>query len=496
VNEAAPGTAAGGRRGLLADERGLRLLCGLLSVGFFALDLALPLGVAAGVPYVLVVLLALRSSDERVPLAFAVVGSLLTLAGLWLSTPHATYWMVLVNRALGLFAIWVTAMLGRQLKQLGRSVRANREQLAALTDTLPLAIACIDARDGSYLYVNPSYAALFACLPARLLGQQLAQVHDARFANLLASRAADLPVGGSVILEHTLALADAPGERHVRIVLTSFHSEQEASPPLTTVVINDVNDSTLAAEQLQRQLAAMAHVARLATMGELAAKLAHELNQPLTAITSYTRASLRMMRAGQWESAELIDALEDASLQAERAADIIRGMRNFLRKGPSERTPLDLPRLVDEVIRLVQHEARAHRIEIHVNTAAELPAVRANRTEIEQVLFNLLLNAIEAIPDNQPGRRQVTITLAPAGNQGIEVAVADSGTGFVEGIGEHLFDPFFSTKQEGMGMGLSICRTIVEAHGSELRAKRNALGGATFHFVLPTFDQEETGDEA
>jgi C4-dicarboxylate-specific signal transduction histidine kinase len=203
-----------------------------------------------------------------------------------------------------------------------------------------------------------------------------------------------------------------------------------------------------------------------------------------------------MMRAGQWESAELIDALEDASLQAERAADIIRGMRNFLRKGPSERTPLDLPRLVDEVIRLVQHEARAHRIEIHVNTAADLPAVRANRTEIEQVLFNLLLNAIEAIPDNQPGRRQVTITLAPVGAHGIEVAVADSGAGFVEGIGEHLFDPFFSTKQEGMGMGLSICRTIVEAHGGELRAKRNALGGATFHFILPTFDQEETDDEA
>lgn len=489
---------AAGPRSLLHGERGLWLLCSLLSMGIFTLDLLLPLGAAASVPYILVVLLALRSDDDRTPLVFALLSSLLTLAGLWLSIPHADPWMVLLNRTLGLLAIWVSALLGQQLRHLGRSVRDNREQLETLTDTLPLAIAGIDAESGRYLYVNPSYAALFGHLPAGLLGHELAQVHALDFAELLGSRAANLSAGGSVMLEHALSPANSPGECKVKILLTRFRSEAEPSSSLITVVINEINDTTLAAIQLQRQLAAMAHVGRLATMGELAAKLAHELNQPLTAISGYTRASLRMMRAGQWKSAELIDALEDASLQAERAADIIRGLRNFLRKSPSEREPLDLPRLVDEVVRLVQHEARAHRIEIHTHTAATLPVVHANRTEIEQVLFNLLLNAIEAITENRPGRRQVTISLTGTGvgNRDVEIAVADSGAGFVEEVSEHLFDPFFSTKKDGMGMGLSICRTIIEAHGGELRARKNAIGGATFHFTLPATVDQEVHDEA
>jgi len=376
-------------------------------------------------------------------------------------------------------------------RRLGRNARSNRAQMRALTDNLPLGIATLD-REGRHRYANPAYADWFGHTREALLGQDTRVCgHPDYSACIEAMIAAGLT--GS---EKTFEIEMSGGEpgRRARVSLMPFRPVSNAGEPIMIAVVSDVSVNTLAEAQMQRQLSELAHVARLATMGELAAKLAHELNQPLTAITGYTRASLRMMRSGKWNSSELIDALEDASLQAERAADIIRGLRNFLRKSPSERSRFDLPHMIDEVVRLVQHEARAHQVEIHVSTTNQPQEMFANRTEIEQVLFNLLLNAIEAIPAAGGGRRQVGITTTLADDGEIVIAVADSGAGFVEGVSEHLFDPFFSTKKDGMGMGLSICRTIIEAHGGMLRATNNAMGGATFRFTLPATSEENHND--
>ena len=476
---------------------GLVVLCLALSAVVFGIDLALPLGIAGGVPYVLVVLLALRAQDPRVPLAFATLGSVLTVAGFFLSPPLGVTWMVLVNRGLALFAIWVTALLGRQLRRLGRSVRGNRAQLRELADTLPIGVAGIDPVGGSYLYANPAYAALFALPAARFRHAPIGDVHGARFALRLTERCAGLEEGGSVTFEHQPEVESGAEARRLRVTLARFRREEARDAPLVAAVAIDLSANALASAEIQRQLAELAHVARLATMGELAAKLAHELNQPLAAISAYTRASLRLMRSGKFDTGELTEALEDASLQAERAADIIRGLRNFLRKAPAKRTPLDLPGLLDGVVRLVEHEAGRRRVEVAVRADDRLPAVEANRIEIEQVLFNLLMNALEAIPQHGEGRRLVTLSARGTDAGELEIAVADSGAGFVDGVAEHLFDPFFSTKQDGMGMGLSICRTIVEAHGGTLRANNNALGGATFAFTLPPAPPAQEGvDEA
>ena len=372
-------------------------------------------------------------------------------------------------------------------RQLGTNARRNRAQMRALTDHLPLGIATI-GRDGHHRYFNQTYADWFGLAREELLGQGVQACghpeYSAQFEAMIAGDAS----GPEVTFEIEMSGGE-PGRR-ARISLVPFRPVSEAGEPIVIAVVSDVSANNLVEAEMQRQLSEMAHVARLATMGELAAKLAHELNQPLTAINSYTRASLRMMRSGKWESSELIDALEDASVQAERAADIIRGLRNFLRKSPSGRKPLDLPRLIDEVVRLVQHEARARHVEIHVGRVDKAKNVVANRTEIEQVLFNLLLNALEAVPAEGSGRRQVSISATRTDDNGIGIAVADSGAGFVEGVSDHLFDPFFSTKKDGMGMGLSICRTIVEAHGGVLRATNNAMGGATFRFTLPAIEEE------
>jgi len=475
-------------------ERGLLLICAVLSAGILVIDLSLPLGVAGGVPYVFIVLLALRSSDDRVPLAFAVLASLLTLAGLLLSSPLGIYWMVLANRGLALFAIWVTALLGLQLKRVSRRSRANRAQLRELIENLPLGVAAIDPAEGRYRYVNSSYATLFDRPREQLQDRQLAQGHEAELAAQLVTHCSTVPAGGSTTFEYDLPSFDGSLGRRIRIVLALFQREESQGAALITAVVSDISDSTQAAEQLQRQLAELAHVARVSTMGELAAKLAHELNQPLCAITSYTRASLRMMRSGQWHNAELIEALEDASQQAERAADIIRGMRNFLRKSPDSRSAVDLAALAREVMSLIQAEARHQRVAIELDLPDDLPTVHADRTEINQVLFNLLLNGIESCAASSPGPNRVRLSAARDADGGVEISVSDTGGGFVEGVAEHLFDPFFSTRQEGMGMGLSICRTIVEAHGGVLRARNNETGGATFVFHLPV--DEELNDDA
>jgi two-component system sensor histidine kinase DctS len=170
-------------------------------------------------------------------------------------------------------------------------------------------------------------------------------------------------------------------------------------------------------------------------------------------------------------------------------------MRNFLRKRPDGRRTFDIAQLAREVIALVQADARRERVTIQFDIPDALPGVHADRTEINQVLFNLLSNAIEACAEHAAGERRVVLAAALTPGHAVEVQVADTGAGFVDGVAEHLFDPFFSTKQEGMGMGLSICRTIVEAHGGVLRARNNSQGGATFTFELPV-DGEELHDVA
>jgi PAS domain S-box-containing protein len=389
------------------------------------------------------------------------------------------------------FLLLACVALAVAYRRLGENARRNRAQMRALTDNLPLGIATLD-REGNHRYANPAYAGWFGLARETLIGAQADRCGHDEFTRRIRALAARGMTGE----EETFEIEMAQGElgRRARVTLVPFRPVSGAGEPILIVVISDVSANNLVEARMQEQLSELSHVARLATMGELAAKLAHELNQPLAAINTYTRASLRMMRSGKWESGELIDALEDASLQAERAADIIRGLRNFLRKSPAERRPLDVALLLDEVVRLVEHEARRRRVEVHANVARRLPRVEANRTEIEQVVFNLLLNAVEAIPRGIVGRRLVTLTARADDAGDLEIAVADSGSGFVEGVGEHLFDPFFSTKQDGMGMGLPICRTIVEAHGGELRAGNNAIGGATFRFTLPAAAEEESVD--
>jgi len=243
--------------------------------------------------------------------------------------------------------------------------------------------------------------------------------------------------------------------------------------------------------RLQELHAELAHVSRLSAMGEMASALAHELNQPLAAISNYMKGSRRLLASSPDPNAAKIEAaLDKAAEQAIRAGQIIRRLREFVSRGESERRVERVSRLIEEASALGLVGAREQGISLRFDIDPASDLVLADRVQIQQVLVNLLRNAMEAMTGAE--RRELTIASARADDGMIEVTVSDTGQGFGEGVLANLFQPFFTTKEAGMGVGLSISRTIIEAHGGLMRAEANAAGGATFRFTLPSAHMEDS----
>jgi len=225
-------------------------------------------------------------------------------------------------------------------------------------------------------------------------------------------------------------------------------------------------------------------------MGELASTLAHELNQPLAAISSYTTGAINMLRTGGADPDRLRAALEKASAQAQRAGHIIRSVHEFVKQRKPQREPVQIPTLIRNLIPLVELQASQFFVVIQTDIGLRLPPVAADRVMLEQVLLNLTRNAIEAMQEVAPERRILRIaatleTAAAGAARQVKVAVIDQGHGIPQEIREQLFSSFFSTKAEGMGMGLNICRTAIEFHGGTLTHADNPAGGTIFTFSLP-----------
>jgi len=226
------------------------------------------------------------------------------------------------------------------------------------------------------------------------------------------------------------------------------------------------------------------HFSRLNVMGELATGLAHEINQPLTAIANYTRGCMHRLRSESFEREAVLNAMELAVGEAERAGAIIRHLREFLGDGDAEVASVCLNQSVDAVLRLAGPEARRRRITISIMLATDLPRVTVNAIQIEQVILNILNNAIEAIAGAGSVERTIRMSTCVEGDS-VSLTVSDTGPGLSASDTERLFDPFYTTKSTGMGLGLPISRSIVVAAGGELIATNNAVDGATFHVSLP-----------
>jgi two-component system sensor histidine kinase DctS len=246
----------------------------------------------------------------------------------------------------------------------------------------------------------------------------------------------------------------------------------------------DVSARKRAEELLRQQQERLQFTARLVTMGELASTLAHELNQPLSAIASYSTGCLNKLESGDYAPAELAHALRKLAGQAQHAGQVIRRVHDFVRRTEPKRAPCDLNAVIEDALGLIDAQARRRGVRVQAELAAGLPEIRADRVMIEQVVVNLLRNAIDAMRDTPPEAKLLGVASAN-GDAGVTVSVADRGAGISAEVAEHLYAPFFSTKEEGMGMGLNICRSIIELHKGRLWFEPNPAGGTLFRFTLP-----------
>ena len=252
-------------------------------------------------------------------------------------------------------------------------------------------------------------------------------------------------------------------------------------------LVHEMAERRRAQEDARERQKEMDHVARLSILGEMASNLAHELNQPLGAIANYARGCTRRLEAGTGNPDQLLEVTRAIAEQADRAGQIIARIRNFVRKRPSQLEPIDVNEAIRAAVALCEGQARNGNVPIVLSLGDDLPPVPADRVQIEQVVLNLVKNALDATTEAAPGPsdRKVTVRSGRDGEGRVEVAVADHGHGMSEEARSRLFDPFFTTKAGGMGLGLSICRSIVETHGGNLRATDNAGGGVVMRFVLP-----------
>jgi PAS domain S-box-containing protein len=248
-------------------------------------------------------------------------------------------------------------------------------------------------------------------------------------------------------------------------------------------VVLDVTDRRRAEDRARQHLDQLAHVARVASMGEMASAIAHEINQPLTAIANYASASLRLMKAGKLGQEDAVDALQRLAAEAERAGEIVRKMRGFVRGEEGHPEPIPVRTIFADVVRLSGAEARQHEVELVVDVPSDTPVVRVDAIQIQQVLLNLVRNAIEAMVAAGSTERRVTLCAGHATDAMVQLTVRDTGPGLPAAEPERVFEPFFTTKPDGIGIGLALSRSIVDAHGGRLWAEPGNPG-AVFHLTL------------
>lgn len=253
-------------------------------------------------------------------------------------------------------------------------------------------------------------------------------------------------------------------------------------------LIRDLTELKQAEEAALRQREQMSHASRLTTMGEMAAAMAHELNQPLSAISNYTAACQRLLKLESTaeDRTDVDRALDQIGVQAHRAAEIIQRIRDFARSRESARESVDLRQLIADILPLARMDARAHHTDLRIRLEKDLPTVMADPIQIQQVILNLLRNGIDAMAEVPTSRRRLDLRAWLEDEQHVRVTVTDRGSGVSDDAKNNLFTPFFTTKDSGMGLGLAISRSIATAHGGKLAHFNNPVEGATFYLILPT----------
>jgi two-component system sensor kinase FixL len=370
-----------------------------------------------------------------------------------------------------------------------RAVERRERHLQSILDTVPDAMIVID-QHGLVLSFSAAAQQMFGYAEEELVGRNVSQLmpspdrerHNSYLYNYLKTGERKIIGIGRIVIGLRKDGSSFPIELKVGEALSEGQQ-------IFTGFLRDLTERHRTEARVNELQSELVHVARLSAMGTMATTLAHELNQPLTAIANYAEAADPIVGSDNEDDRALLrEIFQEMAGQTMRAGGIVRRLREFIARGDIEKRVEDLPELIEEAAALALIGALEHGIEARIELDPEATPVLVDRVQIQQVLINLIRNAIEAMEESEV--RQLRIGSAIADGGMIRVSVSDTGPGISLSVAGQLFQAFVSTKSSGMGLGLSICRTIVEAHGGRIGADASAEGGAEFHFTLPMAEDE------
>lgn len=380
------------------------------------------------------------------------------------------------------------AVFGEQLRHDNSQTLAREAHLQSILDTVPEAMIVINDH-GVIQSFSLTAERLFGWAADEVIGRNVSclmpppyrEEHDGYMHRYLTTRERRIIGIGRIVVGQrkdgsTFPMELAVGEARAR------------GQPFFTGFVRDLTERRAQERRMQELQSELVHVSRLTAMGEMASSLAHELNQPLSAIANYMKGSVTLLENPTPDVERLKLALDKAGDQALRAGEIIKRLREFVGKGETEHNIHPLPQIMEEASALALVGARELGVRVDLTFERGLPAVYVDKIQVQQVALNLIRNAIEAMSDAP--RKELRISVKSDEEGAALVTIADTGPGISPEIADRLFQPFITTKSAGMGVGLSICRTIIEAQGGRIWVEKNQNGGATFSFTLPFADSE------
>jgi PAS domain S-box-containing protein len=367
----------------------------------------------------------------------------------------------------------------RAIEELAKSEQRWR----AVFDNSTVGIALTDL-NGRFQAANFAFQKMMGYSRRELLGMSFMDITDEDDRERSWTRFAELPVENRQYFETKKRNRRKDGSVIWVDIDVSLVPGTESIPQFMLAMVDDITERKRAEAALLATQSQLAHIARVTTMGELVASIAHEINQPLTAVVTNANASLRWLGGADPNMEEARLAITRIIKEGNRASDVIGKIRSFLKKSPAQTASLDINEVIREVLVLTHHEILSNRVSLQTDLESDIPAVMGDRVQLQQVLFNLIRNAIEATCAPESGARDLLVTSHWREPGRVVVAVRDSGGGIDPLHLDQLFNPFFTTKPDGMGMGLSISRSIIEAHGGRLWAAPGEGHGATFQFSL------------
>ncbi|GAB4394395.1 MAG: ATP-binding protein [Kiloniellaceae bacterium] len=492
------------------------LLAVLLTIAIFIFDTLSPAGIAVAVLYVVVILMSMDLTSRQGLVLVSAGCGVLTVSSYLVSHSEDYFDSSALRCLVSLSAIGIATVLALRNKRATEILARSERRYRNIFESAGVAIwehdlsqvkqaldrlaerGVVDIR--RYLERNPQFVenciAMVQIVDANVGAVRLLEADSKdeatsslkpfflpetvqSFRELIAAM-----FEGKRSFEYETVIQTVSGEARSILMSATFPSDSDMYGSVLVSVF-DITERNRTQSALRQAQAELTHVSRVATLGELTASIAHEVNQPLTAVVTNGDACLRWIRRTPPDLSEAGACIEEIISEGRRAGEVIKRLRALATKSEPQFMLIDPGTILLEAAELLQREALDHGVEIRLDIAPRLPKIRADRIQLQQVLINLAINGIQAMERTPPGHRELLLTAGGAEGAWVDLAVCDHGTGISETAMDCLFDPFYTTKPEGMGMGLSISRTIVETLGGRIRAENNQQRGATIRVALP-----------